>query len=149
MKIEKKPFDLTAPTTNCISLDDAVKRTENWRKFISNPSAAAVMHAIPKAVYISKSDIVAMYKSLEENSEFTGARAYFTLKYDPKVETEKNIVTFCMVMVRECSYSRCGEDVLPLLRNEVGTGDDDDTGIYDYTRPCPDFCDPKSVLFGD
>lgn len=146
MKTRPKVFNLTAPTTNCITLDEAKARTENWRKFISNPSAAAVMQQIPKAVYISKSDIISMYKSLENDPALVGARAYFTLDVDPIVETKENIVTFCMVMVKECESSPCGEDVIP-SQNGMGDGDDDDTGIYDYTRPCPDFCDPKSPLY--
>lgn len=137
---------LTGRTTVVIPVSEAIRRTSNWREFMGINASAKSQTKVPKAVYISKQDILDMAARLQDPA-IVGARAYFTLN-STAAEEVKNDLTFCMVMVRSCDDYRCGEDVIYLSGDANGVGDgDDDSGIYDFTKPCPDYCDPTSVLF--
>ncbi|MVN90466.1 hypothetical protein [Mucilaginibacter aquatilis] len=141
-----KNTDLTARTSVAISVSEAIRRTTNWREFMNVNLQGTNENMVPKAVYMSRADILAMADALKDPS-VVGARAYFSLD-STEAEAEKNVVTFCMVMVRSCEDKRCGKDVIYLPNSTDGeNGSIDDSGIYDYTRPCPDFCDIDSPLY--
>ena len=140
--------NLTGSTTNIISIPEAIQRTTNWREFMTaNTKEGVDPRFIPKAVYISRTDILEMAERLNDPT-MVGARAYFTLD-NPEEELDRNIITFCLVMVRSCKGKLCGEDVLSLAGSSNGLkeGDDDGSGIYDFTQPCPDYCDTGSPLY--
>lgn len=138
--------NLLGSTTDIISIPEAIQRTTNWREFMSaNTKEGVDPRFIPKAVYISKTDIMEMAERFKDPT-MVGARAYFTLD-NPAEELEKNIITFCLVMVRSCEGKECGEDVLYLSGGGLKDGDDDDSGVYDFTQPCPSYCDPDSPLY--
>ncbi len=137
---------LTEPTRVIIPVDTAIKRTENWRNFMKDKSATSDARKIPKAVYISKADIVDMAKQCEADDSIAGVRAYFTLNNE-FAENIKNEVRFVMVLVRVSDTKPFGEDVLYAPASGDGVGGEP-SNVYDYTKPCPDCCDTDSPLYG-
>jgi hypothetical protein len=136
---------LIEPTKVIIPVSTAVERTANWRNFLKNKMDVKDPRKMPKAVYISRADIEALAASCQADDTIVGARAYFTLT-TPDVEEIKNEVKFVMVLVKESETKPFGEDIV-YLPGSVG-GRDDDSNVYDFTRPCPDCCDITSPLFG-
>ena len=135
---------LPKETKVIISVPEAIEKTTNWRNFMEAKTADT--KRIPKAVYISKEDITDMAKQCAADDTIAGVRAYFTLDSEAAEEV-KNIVTFVMVLVRESDTKPFGDDVLYVENNGVGGNVGGDSNVYDYTKPCPDFCDPDSPLF--
>ena len=131
---------ISVPT---IPVKDAQVRVENFRHQFK---ASVPEDNIPRAVLIPIQDLMAIvekYSSVDENGDITnklsGVRAYFAVK-----ETDKalpNDITALIVPV-----DLAGND---LIKNTdtLADADDDDSGIYDFTKPCPDLCDTKSPLF--
>jgi len=138
---------LTEPTRVIIPVDTAIKRTTNWRNFMKDKTAASDVRKIPKAVYISKTDIIDMAKQCEADDSIAGVRAYFTLNNEFS-ETIKNEVKFVMVLVRINDTKPFGDDVLYAPGNGNGAPGGEPSNVYDFTRPCPDCCDPDSPLYG-
>lgn len=140
---------LTDPTRVIIPVPTAIERTTNWRNFMKNNTPVADAYKIPKAVYISRADIVDMAKQCEADESIAGMRAYFTLNNEFS-ENIKNEVKFVMVLVRLSDKKPYGDDVLyaPADNNSDGTaGLAGNSNVYDFTRPCPDVCDSESPLF--
>ena len=135
---------LPKETKVIISVPEAVEKTTNWRNFMESKTADT--KRIPKAVYISKEDITDMAKQCAADDTIAGVRAYFTLDSEAAEEV-KNIVTFVMVLVRTSDEKPFGDDVLYMEPNGVGGNVGGNSNVYDYTKPCPDFCDPDSPLF--
>ena len=108
-------------------------------------TAAAEARKIPKAVYISKTDLLDMAKQCEVDDTIVGMRAYFTLNNEFS-EDIKNEVRFVMVLVRESDSKPFGEDVL-YAPTPDGTVGGESSNVYDFTKPCPDTCDSSSPLY--
>jgi hypothetical protein len=132
---------LTVPT---ISVPEAKARVERFRKVLSG---AMPEENIPRAVLIPIADILAIIdkfqftdKNGETRNELQGVRAYFAIKEAD--EALPNDVTALIVPV-----DLKGNDI---INTGVSLGEDtEDTDIYDFTKPCPDVCDPESPLFVD
>nr|WP_294792888.1 hypothetical protein [uncultured Mucilaginibacter sp.] len=137
---------LTEPTRVIIPVQTAIERTTHWRNFMKKNTAAEDVRRIPKAVYLSRTDIIDMAKQCEADDSIAGMRAYFTLNNE-FTETVKNEVKFVMVLVRISDTKPFGEDVLYApgytADNNVGGG----SNVYDYSKPCPDCCDTSSPLY--
>jgi len=139
---------LTDPTRVIIPVPTAIESTTNWRNFMKNNTAAADARRIPKAVYLSRTDIMDMAKQCEADENIVGMRAYFTLNNELSEEV-KNEIRFVMVLVRASEKKPYGDDIIYM----PGEGANDAQGIagnsnvYDFTRPCPDVCDAESPLF--
>ena len=57
-----------------------------------------------------------------------------------------------MVLVKDTIGYPNGQDLLytpESLAGLPGVGEEGDSNVYDFTKPCPDFCDPESPLFSD
>ncbi|MBK0379161.1 hypothetical protein [Mucilaginibacter segetis] len=140
------------PTRVIIPVSTAIERTTHWRNFMKNNVAARDDRKIPKAVYISKEDIEDMAEQCRADDTIAGVRAYFTLN-TPYSEDIKNEVKFVMVLVKINDTKPFGDDIIyapGVVTGEDGSkfGGGDDSNIYDFTKPCPDCCDPESPLFG-
>ncbi len=132
-------------TTTTISLNEARRRTENWKVFLESTYASLNPRYLSKGVFISKEDIFALAEMCNTLPDAMGARAYFTITDMHRELAEKNNVTVLMVPVVKSSNPG-GSDVVST--GLTSDGDDDDTTIYDFTKPCPDYCDPDSPIFG-
>ncbi|WP_345949595.1 hypothetical protein ABDD95_22375 [Mucilaginibacter sp. PAMB04274] len=133
---------LTEPTRVIIPVSKAIERTTNWRNFLKKNLEEQESWKIPKAVYISKEDILDLAAACHADKSIAGVRAYFSLTV-PEEEKFRNEIKFVMVLVREEEGMPAGKDVIYL----PGGSSDDDSSVYDFTRPCPDFCDTTSPLF--
>ncbi|QKJ29680.1 hypothetical protein HQ865_07900 [Mucilaginibacter mali] len=134
-----------------IPVDVAIAKTTYWRKFMEETFSADVK-TVPKAVYISRNDIMDLAKYCENDDSLLGVRAYFTLENEFK-ETETNQVKFVMVLVKDTPGYFNGQDLMYIpAGSEMEAlspdgGDFDDSNVYDFTKPCPDCCDPSSPLY--
>ncbi|MGY3214066.1 hypothetical protein [Mucilaginibacter sp. HD30] len=135
---------LPTETKVIISVPEAIEKTTNWRNFMLNKTSEADAKKVPKAVYISKEDIIEMGKQCEADDSIAGVRAYFTLNSEA-AEDIKNEVTFVMVLVRKSDKKPYGDDVLYMPDSDGSVAKN--SNVYDYTIPCPDVCDWESPLF--
>lgn len=116
---------------NTISVKDAAGYTANWRELWG-----AFIHPenILRAFYFSLSDI----KNIADMNNVAGVRVYVGLKDIHDASSVKLI----MVPVSE---NEGNPDILYLLG---GSADPESpTTIYDFTKPCPSFCDVNSPLY--
>ncbi len=134
---------ISVPT---IPLDEAVDRVTRFRnQLVKNVPETN----IPRAVFIPISDLLAIvnqYVTLGADgadiNELSGVRAYFAVK-----ESDMDLpddVTAVIVPV-----DKQNNDIIYKTSGDVlKSGDDnDDTEIYDFTQPCPSFCDTRSPLY--
>ena len=138
---------LTDPTRVIIPVNVAINRTKNWRNFVTDVLQIKDQRKLPKAVYISREDIKSLAAQCEADPTIAGVRTYFTLNNGQEEEI-KNEIKFCMVLVRESATLPFGEDILYLPGGARNGDSIDDSNVYDFTRPCPDCCDPNSALGG-
>lgn len=136
-----------------IPVNVAIAKTTHWRNFMEKTFTTAETKALPKAVYISKNDIQDLARYCEADDTILGVRAYFTLDR-AYMEGETNQVKFIMVLVKDTPGKFNGEDLLYIPAGSgmqalsPNGGNLDDSNVYDFTKPCPDCCDPDSPLFG-
>ncbi len=128
-----------------IPLEEAVARVTRFREKMVK-SAAIPENDIPRAILIPIDDLLAIilkYSTVDEEgnvkSTLQGVRTYFAIKKED--EDLPDEVTALVVAV-----DIEGND---LINTGVGLGEGDGSDIYDFTRPCPDICDPESPLFID
>jgi len=145
---------LINPTHEIIPVNLAIAKTTNWRNFMQQAAPATPPGDLPKAVYISRGDIMDLAAYCEADDKILGVRAYFTLESEFKAD-QPNLVKFIMVLVEDAVGYPNGKDMLyvpvgPEMRALSPDGDGDgDSNIYDFTQPCPSCCDPDSDLYGD
>lgn len=131
---------LNVPT---IPVDVAVERVKLFRARMIK-AAAVEETAIPRAILIPIEDlqaIVRKFTSVDDNgqshSSIQGVRAYFSI-----TESDKDLPDPVTALIVPVSLQ--GNDIITTPR---GTAGEDDTEIYDFTKPCPDQCDPESPLY--
>ncbi|RZK26323.1 MAG: hypothetical protein EOO43_03160 [Flavobacterium sp.] len=107
-------------------------------------SSDVPQHNIPRAVLIPIDDLLAIvekYTKVDDEGNVVttlkGVRAYFDIKL-----TDVNLPDPVTALVVPVDLK--GNDLISV---SDGLGEGDDTGIYDFTKPCPSECDPESPLF--
>jgi hypothetical protein len=134
---------------NTIDLKKAMDETNNWREFLKNEVRDYDVNTLSRGALIPLEDILEIAKKFSSRSEIQGIRAYFAIEnysYDPDKGSSLDYVKLLLVPVKKNPDFPNGEDML---------FDTDDTvkeapaksAIYDFTMPCPDCCDVKSVLY--
>ena len=128
-----------------IPLTEAIDRVTRFRERMAKSSDVPDTN-IPRAVLIPIDDLLAIvekYSTIDDKgnvvSTLRGVRAYFDIKLTD--ESLPDPVTALVVPV-----DLKGND---MIMSSDGLGEGDDTGIYDFTKPCPSECDPESPLFVD
>jgi hypothetical protein len=125
-----------------IPLSEAVRRTTNWREFIRTQEATASYADITRGVFISIEDIQGL-ASIKNPDGVSGVRAYFALDQSPEQQLPgTGSVRLILVAVDNNNRDILGNTT------PIGLGETEDE-IYDFTKPCPDNCDPRSPLYGD
>lgn len=103
---------------NTISIQTAIVWATSWRQ---NPDENV------KAFFIPKSDII----DLLLDTDCLGVRAYLGLEYP----TKKSVAIPKLMLVNvDDNGSPTGKDNI-------------DNGIFDFTKPCPTYCDVTSPLY--
>ena len=118
---------------NTISVKTASEYTANWRsvwKPFLNPDN------IFRAFYFSASDI----KNIAEMHNVAGVRVYIGLEKPDDASSVK-------LMMVPVSANEGNPDILFLIGDSAET--ESPTSIYDFTKPCPSFCDETSPLYGE
>jgi hypothetical protein len=130
---------LNIPT---VSIPDAKARVERFRRQLAGSMPES---NIPRAILIPIADILAIinkYQFIDKDgntrNELQGVRAYFAVKQGD--QSLPDDVTALIVPV-----NLQGKDIVSDGKS-LGT-ESSDTDIYDFTKPCPDQCDPDSPLF--
>lgn len=127
-----------------ISVDDAVDRVKRFRDQLAKQVPE---NNIPRAIFIPISDLLAIVNSYDilradgtTLNELQGVRAYFAVK-ESDMDLDDD-VTAVIVPV-----DKNGDDIIYKNPGSGLGGEDENTEIYDFTQPCPSFCDPNSPLY--
>jgi hypothetical protein len=126
--------------TPTISLPDAVARVTRFRKQLIDQVPET---NIPRAILIPIDDLMAIVEKYSfvdaagnVRNSLQGVRAYFAVKLTDTAMPDD--VTALIVPV-----DLKGNDII----SSSGNLTEGPTDIYDFTKPCPDQCDPASPLY--
>lgn len=111
-----------------IGLEMAIEMTKNWRGFLEKKMGDSF-----RGFLIPFADIQNIM-DIHKDEDIIGVRGYMSLGD----QNDPSTVRFIMVPVNSE-----GKDVLQMPKGE----EDDSTTIYDFTQPCPAFCDTTSPLY--
>lgn len=111
-----------------IGLETAIALTKNWRGFLEKKMGDSF-----RGFLIPFADIQNLM-DIHKDENIVGVRGYMSLA-DPN---DPSSVRFILVPV-----NAEGKDVL----QKPGEEGSDATTIYDFTQPCPAFCDTTSPLY--
>lgn len=124
-----------------VRLPEAQVRIERFRKQLKGSMPES---NIPRAILIPIEDLMAIvdkYQTVDQNGDITntlqGIRAYFAVKITDMAKPDD--VTALIVAV-----DKEGNDIIATSEALEAT---EGSEIYDFTKPCPDQCDPTSPLF--
>ncbi len=128
-----------------IPVEDAIARVTLFREKMVKSSAIPESN-IPRAILIPIEDLLAIvqkYATVDAegnvSSSIIGVRTYFAIK-----ATDQDLPDEVTSLVVPVDLE--GKDIIT-TKTGVGLGEGEDTGIYDFTKPCPDQCDPESPLY--
>ena len=121
---------------NTISLNQAKEWAGNWRNLESNYNKYHKIHAFN----IPKLDLIEVLN--EENVE--SIRAYIGVKETTNKKGETEFEEKLMIV----GVDEKGKDLLPssTIGKTLAT-ESDESGIFDFSRPCPTTCDQESPLY--
>ena len=123
---------MALPTVYSIALSDACRYTRRWRE------AGNTIRAFT----IDKQELLDIIDELgvKHQKEIKQVRVYFGIKDDEKE---------ALVLV---AVDEFGNDITSFMKPGETTQKvegEEESGTYDFTRPCPDTCDEGSPLNGD
>lgn len=113
-----------------IDLATAKKWVKTWRKLEGDYNK----HHECNGFLIPLED----FKGILNEEGVVNARAYLGIKENEDGTSEEKLILV--------GVDANGKDMLPLNENGELTNEDD--RIFDFTRPCPNYCDPDSPLNG-
>jgi len=128
--------------TNTISLNDAKAYTQEWRSSDGRYND----HNKLNAFLIPAEDLQEALDLLEGQAGKTYVRAYIGVKNEGRLTEEKLVIVATIADEDDPTIYK------DLIYGEIdGKGATDpgsavNSGIFDFTKPCPPFCDPKSPL---
>jgi len=127
-----------------ISLTMAKIWVTRWLKTIAAmPGFEEDKNLIPRAIYISIEDIKELFEKYPEK-DLVGIRMYFGIagEAEPEPVSVENLRGL-IVPVFSAEPYRPHADLIQI--NDPANPND--TSIYDFTAPCPAYCDKKSELY--
>ena len=129
---------ITVPT---VPLQEAIDRVTRFRDQLINQVPEA---NIPRAVFIPIADLMAIIEKFQDLDEhgnirnsLTGVRAYFAVK-----ESDQDLPDDITALIVPVDLA--GADI---VAHTNGLAEEEDSDIYDFTKPCPDSCDEESPLY--
>ena len=124
-----------------IPVEEAVTRTTQWRNLYQE-TMQCPDEEILRAFFIPIEDILEIYHYYRTHSvNISGVRGY--LAYNPTEPISPGVFNTDFVL---CPVDLEGNDIVtapPALG--LGSG----STVYDFTQPCPTYCDTESVLYSD
>lgn len=128
MKENTKPERVS--TDMQITLDQGKAFIHDYNVFMQEyPFPDGVSRTV--ACHITRKDLMAMLNDVSND----GIRCYFGKRYSDHVQQE----VFCLVMVGTHFENGCYYDII--------RDDKLNSGVYEFTTPCPDTCDTASPLY--
>jgi len=131
-----------------ISLKLAKTRVKAWLDFMSSlPYYKDNKSKIPRAVYIPFADIDQLKKDCEKHygkDKIKGIRMYFGLAGEDE-PIEKSFDEFRGLIVPVLEVPSVGHK--DAIHESFESPDPEKTNIYDFTAPCPRYCDEESELY--
>jgi hypothetical protein len=129
--------------TNTISLDEAKAYTQEWR----NKESTYNSHQELNAFLIPAVDLQEALDLLKGQEGKTYVRAYIGVKHQARVSEEKLVI---VATIADEDDSTIYRDLIYGKVDGIGAttppSDPTNSGIFDFTYPCPTFCDPKSPI---
>lgn len=128
-----------------VSIGNAIDETANWR----NVMGPFMGEHLLRGFFIPIQDV----RDIAEMNNVEGMRGYFCLK----VPGDLSSISFIVVPVRDNGTDKLQKDDTDHHYGDHHhhhgsdhhhTDNEGDSTIYDLTRPCPDFCDQLSPLYG-
>ncbi|HLZ89032.1 MAG TPA: hypothetical protein VKQ52_17375 [Puia sp.] len=134
-----------------IPLSTACERIANWQTAFGDPTTGCMVDPLllPRAAFIPIADIKALADKYEHfyGKPVVGVRAYFGLMH-PKFEGHIRLLLVPVLAVYEPEHPiQVHFRDLIVEHHRLSPDAGDETSIYDFTKPCPDFCDPTSILY--
>ncbi|MDN3583945.1 hypothetical protein [Mucilaginibacter flavus] len=135
------------PPKTTISLELAKIRIDRWlQAMLKIPGFKKNPESIPRAIYISFDDIKALQKECKKHykkDELVGIRVYFGLGGEAiPMPATPDEVRGLVVPVLKVHKSAPHTDAV-----HIDASNPNDTNIYDFTTPCPKYCDTSSELY--
>ncbi len=135
MELNNKQF-----TSFPVKLNDAVVATSKWRNWMSDNDVPE--EVLTKAFFIPMGDLQALLTMLQDQYQNAiGVRAYVGLG-EPQ-EEGGSALKLLLVGVKASLEPIEPDPGIDIIENIPGT---DFVTIYDFTSPCPKFCDASSIL---
>jgi hypothetical protein len=139
------------PKNTIITLQLAVIRVKRWLNAMKTiPAFAKNPSSIPRALFISRNDLLQMLADCDKeypDYEITGVRVYFAIAGEDKPEPPSTCdMRGLLVPVMELKMGD-KQQHKDLVHKSMSNPDPNDTSIYDFTTPCPDYCDQASELY--
>jgi hypothetical protein len=131
-----------------IPIATAITRVVNWKTAFGAAAQAQGSSPLmlPQAAYIPIADIMALADKYQHlySMKITGVRAYFGLEH-PKFEGHIRLLLVPVVEMdmQPITYYR---DLI-VVHERMSPDATVSTSVYDFTKPCPDFCDTESILY--
>ncbi len=123
-----------------VKLEDAQSATENWRNWMSDNNVQETVHT--NAFFIPIGDLVALISMLQNNyPNMIGVRAYVGMGDPP--ENGGSALKLLLVGVNPSALTITPDPGVDIIAN---IGESGLVTVYDFTSPCPKFCDADSSL---
>lgn len=132
-----------------IPVAKAAEWTALWREKCPNNCKAFLLPVedligVLKEMNILQEQEVGIYKINEGENQY--ARAYMGIDKETTVGGGEKVI---LVGTKKEPFSKEKFIYRDIINGSVEDGDDDNgTGVFDFSRPCPNYCDPESPLFG-
>jgi hypothetical protein len=165
------------PQKDVLTLEEAMQRTGNWKKFI-NTLYQGKDKNMPHGIFIPFTDILELSKLQQLVKEITvppsteviriyivGVRAYYSLKKEVVVPIPVSAADYpveaLFVAVYQTNYREPGSPseyeydpgyetydlIIPVPSVNNTFADNNTSSIYDITQPCPPLCNSSSPLY--
>lgn len=132
------------PQKETISLEEAKQRCKLWQDTFLKLVPEADLKQTPKAIWFHWADVEQIVKDYRPNYPINGVRIYFAMdepsgQYQikglmvPTVPDENDPTKSNDLIIKVPVVSPSGSNAAP--------GEDEGDSIYDFSRPCPQYCD--------
>jgi len=126
------------PKDNSISLKTAIKWTTEWRSEESDYNKYNKCNAF----LIPAEDLAAVLKEIKHNPGVKKVRAYLGVDHETH---EEKLILVGTQEEKQKDGSVIYRDIINNATDSTSLADGD-SGIWDFSKPCPPECDPNSPL---
>ncbi len=133
------------PQKQTISLAEAKERCALWAETFQKMVPAADVKQIPKAIFFHWADIEQIVNDFKPTYDITGVRIYFDMIEAGGQYQIRGVMVPTIAADDDKTKNNdlvIAVPIVPRPSSSDGLGDDDEgVSIYDFSRPCPAYCD--------